>query len=91
MISRSATRQKSSSVRPGHPKAPGRKVRAIDHAVRLIHRVCCLAGSADLIDGIRNENGGSSITASIRNGDTPALFDWLVNHERRVFDMERAM
>jgi hypothetical protein len=79
MISRSATRQKSSSVRPGRPKGPGRKVPAIDHAVRLIHRVCCLAGSADLIDEVRNENDDPGVTASIRNGDTPALFDWLVS------------
>jgi hypothetical protein len=79
MISRSATRQKSSSARPGRAKVPGRKAPAIDHAVRLIHRVCCLAGSADVIDEVRSENGGSSITASIRNGDTPALFDHLVS------------
>jgi hypothetical protein len=79
MISRSSTRQKSSSVRPGRPKAAGRKIPAIDHAGRLIHRVCCLASSADLIDEVRSENGGLSITASIRNGDTPALFDHLVS------------
>jgi hypothetical protein len=79
MISRSATRQKNLPVRLGRPKVGGRKGTAIDHAVRLIHRVCCLAGSADLMDEIRNEDGGLSITASIRNGDTPALFDWLVS------------
>jgi hypothetical protein len=79
MISRSATRQKTLPVRPGRPKGPGRKVLAIDHAVRLIHRVCCLAGSADLIDEVRNENDDPGVTASIRNGDTPALFDWLVS------------
>jgi hypothetical protein len=79
MISRWAIRQKSSSVRPSRPKVSGRKVPAIDHAVRLIGRVCCLAGSADLIDNIRNEDGGLCVTASIRNGDTPALFDHLVS------------
>ena len=78
MISRSATRQKSLPVRPGRTKIRGRKAPAIDHAVQLIHRVCCLAGSADLMDEVRDEDGGSSITASIRNGVTPALFDWLV-------------
>jgi hypothetical protein len=52
-------------------------VPAIDHAVRLFHRVCCLAGSADLLDDVRDEDGGSSVTAAIRRGDTPALFDWL--------------
>jgi hypothetical protein len=79
MISRSATRQKILPVRQGRPKVRGRKAPAIDHAVRLIHRVCCLAGSADLIDEIRNEDGGDGVTTSIRNGDTPALFDWLVS------------
>jgi hypothetical protein len=79
MISRSATRQKSSSVRPGRPKVPGRKAAAIDHAVRLIHRVCCLAGSADLMDEVRNQDSGLGITESIRRSDTPALFDWLVS------------
>jgi hypothetical protein len=78
MISRSATRQKNLPVRPGRPKAP-RKVPAIDHAVRLIHRVCCLAGAANLLDEIRNDDGGVGVTASIRNGETPALFDWLVS------------
>jgi hypothetical protein len=28
---------------------------ALDHAVRVIHSVCCLAGSASLIDDIRAE------------------------------------
>jgi hypothetical protein len=79
MISRSATRQKTLPVRPGRPKVGGRKVPAVERAVRLIHRVCCLAGAADLLDEIRNQDSGLSITASIRNGDTPALFDWLVS------------
>jgi hypothetical protein len=79
MISRSAIRQKTLSARPGRPKVRGRKVPAIDHAVRLIHRDCCLAGSADLIDGVRNDDGGLGVTASIRNSDTPALFDHLVS------------
>jgi hypothetical protein len=79
MISRSATSQKTLPVRPGRPKVSGRKGTAIDHAVRLIHRVCCLAGAADLLEEIRNDDGGVGVTASIRNGDTPALFDWLVS------------
>jgi hypothetical protein len=77
MISRSATRRKSSQHQHRH-RTRRQKIAAIDHAVRLIHRICCLAGSADLIDEVRNNNGGSSITASIRNANTPALFDWLV-------------
>jgi hypothetical protein len=78
MISRSATRRKSSHHHQHRHRPRRQKTSAIDHAVRLIHRVCCLAGSADLIDEVRNEDGGSNITASIRRGDTPALFDRLV-------------
>jgi len=77
MISRSATRQKTQHHQHRH-RARRQKIAAIDRAVRLVHRVCCLAGSADLLDDVRNEDGGSRITASIRRGDTPALFDWLV-------------
>jgi hypothetical protein len=78
MISRSATRQKTQHHQHRH-RARRQKIAAIDHAVRLVHRVCCLAGSADLLDNVRDKDGGSGITASIRHGDTPALFDWLVS------------
>ena len=77
MISRSATRRSKIPHQRRRHRARLRKAPAIDHAVRLIRHVCCLAGSADLIDQ-RNGDDGLSITASIRNGDTPALFDWLV-------------
>jgi hypothetical protein len=49
---------------------------ALDHATRLIHRVCCLAGSADFIDEIRTDNG--VIRSAIKRHDTAALFDWLM-------------
>jgi hypothetical protein len=77
MISRSATRGKRSHHQHRH-RARRQKTSPVDHAVRLIHRVCCLAGAADLLDEVRNGGGGSSITTAIRRGDTPALFDWLV-------------
>ncbi len=51
---------------------------ALDHAVRIIHRVCCLAGSADLIEQIRNENGGAALRSAIRRHDTATLYDWLM-------------
>ena len=35
-----------------HPEIRDRTT-AFDHAVRMIYRVCCLAGSANLIDKIR--------------------------------------
>jgi hypothetical protein len=49
---------------------------ALDHATRLIYRVCCLAGEPDLISEIRTDNG--AIRSAIKEHDTPALFDWLM-------------
>ena len=49
---------------------------ALAHATRLIHRVCCLAGSADFIDEIRADN--RAIRSAITRHDTAALFDWLM-------------
>jgi hypothetical protein len=49
---------------------------ALDHATRLIYRVCCLAGEPELIDEIRTDNG--AIRSAIKERDTPALFDWLM-------------
>jgi hypothetical protein len=49
---------------------------ALDHATHLIHRVCCLAGSTDLVDETRTDNG--AIRSAIKRHDTAALFDWLM-------------
>jgi len=49
---------------------------ALDHATRLIHRVCCLAGEPDLITEIRTDNG--AVRSAIKRHDTAALFDWLM-------------
>ena len=43
---------------------------AVDHAVRVIHRVCCLAGSADLLQQIRHRNSGPALRSAI-NAMTP--------------------
>jgi hypothetical protein len=49
---------------------------ALDHATRLIHRVCCLAMSADFIDASQVDN--RVIRSAIKDHDTAALFDWLM-------------
>ena len=49
---------------------------ALDHATRLVHRVCCLAGPTDFIDEVRAEN--RTLRTAIKKRDTPALFDWLM-------------
>jgi hypothetical protein len=52
--------------------------RALDHAVRVVHGVCCLAGSASLIDDLRAELRAEGVFAAIRRHDTGTLFDWLM-------------
>jgi hypothetical protein len=47
----------------------------MDYAVALVHRVCCLAGSASLIDEVRDDE----VCAAIAARDTAAMFDWLVS------------
>jgi hypothetical protein len=71
MISRTATRAK---IPPPH----GRKISAIDYAVRVVHSVCCLAGSASLIDDNRADLRADGIPSAIRRHDTATLFDWLM-------------
>src|ERR1700738_1927075 len=51
---------------------------AINHAVRLIHAVCGLAGSATWIDDIRADLRADKVQAAIRNRDTAVVFDWLM-------------
>jgi hypothetical protein len=51
---------------------------ALDHALRVVHGVCCLAGSASLIDDIRAELRVEGIPSAIRRHDTGTLFDWLI-------------
>jgi hypothetical protein len=63
--------------RQKHPENHNRTA-AIDHAVRVIYRVCCLAGSASLIDNIRADLDADDVRAAMRKRDTAAVFDWLI-------------
>jgi hypothetical protein len=67
--------------RAKHQNLPGIHTRttAIDHAVRVIYRVCCLAGSASLIDNIRADLDADGVRAAMRKRDTKAVFDWLMS------------
>src|SRR5260370_2400773 len=66
------------SSRQIHLKIASPPAAAIDHAVRLIHAICGLAGSATLIDDIRADLRADKVRAAIRNRDTNPLFDWLL-------------
>ena len=48
-----------------------------DYAVKLLHRVCCLAGEPEFL-AHRNSRGKNSLAAAIEQHDTASLFDWLV-------------
>src|SRR6202030_225915 len=78
MISRTATRTKISPLRQGRSNFNHRNTSAIDHAVRVVHSVCCLAGSATLIDDMRADLRPEGILSAIQRHDTATLFDWLV-------------
>src|ERR1700733_6264675 len=78
MISRTATRATISSPRQRRSNLYRPRTSAIDHAVRVVHGVCCLAGSPSLIDDIRAELRADGIATAIRRHDTATLFDWLV-------------
>ena len=45
------------------------------YAVHLVHTTCCLAGSASYLDDVRVDQ---QTRRAIRDHDTPALFDWLI-------------
>jgi hypothetical protein len=64
--------------RKNHLKTAKPSAAPIDHAVRLIHAVCGLAGSATLIDDIRADLRADKVHAAIRNRDTAVVFDWLM-------------
>src|SRR5687767_11107692 len=66
-------------LKPKPRPVPRRRiVPATDYAIAMIHRICCLAGSTDLLTEIAAEGNGQSLHRSIRKSDTPALFNWLM-------------
>jgi hypothetical protein len=64
--------------RKNHLKTRKLSAAAINHAVRLIHAVCGLAGSTALIDDIRADLRADKVRAAIRHRDTAVVFDWLM-------------
>lgn len=48
---------------------------ALAAAARLVRQICCVAGSATLIEDARSHGG---LGRAIERFDTPALFDWLM-------------
>jgi len=55
-------------------KSSGLDSAAVDHAIRLIHQVCCFAGSFDLVQDFRDQ----ALCTAVERHDTAALFDRLI-------------
>ena len=66
------------TARPVQPRSTALKndleTAAMDHAVRLIHQICCFAGSFDLIEEFCDQGLG----AAIERHDSAVLFDRLM-------------
>lgn len=56
-----------------------RRTQASEHAFQVIHAVCCLAGSASLIDEVRAQLRADGVRAGLSRRETEPLFDWLVD------------
>jgi hypothetical protein len=61
-----------------YPNIQTASASATDHAVRLIHAVCGLAGSPRLVDEIRADLRAEKVRAAIRDRHTGPIFDWLL-------------
>jgi hypothetical protein len=48
------------------------------YAVKIVHGTCCLAGSASYLDDLRADLREHGVIRAVRDHDTPALFDWLM-------------
>jgi hypothetical protein len=48
------------------------------YAVRIVHATCCLAGSASYLADLRTDLREHGVIRAVRDHDTPALFDWLM-------------
>jgi hypothetical protein len=68
--------QHRKATRKKHPENHNRA--AIEYAVRVIYRVCCLAGSARLINDIRDDLDSDGVRTAIKTHDTAVVFDWLI-------------
>ena len=66
------------TARQNPPQIAKPPAAGIDHAVRLIHAICGLAGSPSLIDDIRADLTADKVRGGIRHHDSAVVFDWLL-------------
>src|ERR1700736_3434925 len=48
-------------------------------AVRLVRRICEVAGARSIVDDARVGLARHGVIAAVRRHDTPAIFDWLID------------
>jgi hypothetical protein len=65
-------KQPADRLQPGSTAGPS--AAAIDHAVQIIHQVCCFAGAFDLLDEFRDQ----ALCAAVERHDTAVLFNRLM-------------
>ena len=78
MVATTTISRRHQTNHPKRPKIQNEQGLAIHHAVRLIHAICGLAGSATLIDNIRADLRADKVQAAIWHRDTAVVFDWLL-------------
>jgi hypothetical protein len=78
MVATTTTIRHRQPHRKNHLKTRKLSAAPIEHAVRIIHAICGLAGSVSLIDDIRADLRAEKVHAAIRNHDTAVVFDWLL-------------
>jgi hypothetical protein len=78
MVSTATASPRRQTGQQKSPKIQSGQSSALNHAVRLIHAVCGLAGSPTLIEEVRAELRAEKVRAAIRKRDTGPLFDWLM-------------
>jgi len=50
----------------------------LTYAIDVVYAICCLAGSASYLDDIRADLRDRGVVRAVRDHNTPALFDWLI-------------
>jgi len=67
----------NSAITPTKSEDPNRNPN-LAYAIKAVHAVCCLAGSASYLDDIRADLSELGVIRAVKNHDTPALYDWLI-------------
>jgi hypothetical protein len=78
MVAATAISHRHQTSQPKRPQVQNTESSALNHAVRLIHAVCGLAGSPSLLDEIRADLRAEKVRVAMRNRDTGPVFDWLM-------------